>query len=138
MQSFRSSINIKRENTVYRETIFSGNFSALLLLHLQMLPSVEKAKSSAFFVAIFCLDLLGDVLAHLLGDSLTFLPRYLSLNVPAVLHLTIARQYEVGGYNCLLFLLLSDNLTSFWRGTCLHSVDSTCLATWVRSVKFDQ
>ena len=42
MQSFCYSMNMKRKNTGYRETVFSGNFSALLLLHLQMLPSIEK------------------------------------------------------------------------------------------------
>ena len=45
-------------------------------------PSVGKSIG-----ILFGLDLLGDVLANLLGEGLTLLPRHLSLNVPTVLHL---------------------------------------------------
>ena len=137
MQSFHYMTNIKRESNIYRETVFSGNFGALLLLHLQLLPSVKCFTFLFSTMAIFSVDLLGDVLADLLGNRLTLLPRHLSLNVSAVLHLRYEIGQceiggcEIGGFNCFL---KSDNLTSFWRGTCLHSLDSTCRATWVRSV----
>ena len=50
---------------------------------------------------MFRLNLLGDVLADLLGDRLALLPGHLALNVPAVLHL---RQDDMGKYDDICFL----------------------------------
>ena len=101
-----------------------------------------------FFCSFLVADLLGNILANLLGDRLALLSWLLPRNVAAVLHLLgdNAHLLEVFFVCVFVFLFLRLFLclvfvfmfcfrvfvfvfTSFWRGTCLHSVDSTCLAT---------
>ena len=89
-------------------------------------------------------DLLGNILANLLGDRLALLSWLLPRNVAAVLHLLgdnihllevfFVVVFFVCFCVCFGFRVFVFVFTSFWRGTCLHSVDSTCLATWTMTM----
>ena len=98
-----------------------------------------------FFCNFLVADLLGNILANLLGDRLALLSWLLPRNVAAVLHLLGDNTHllEVFFVCAFVFLFLCFCFcvfafvfvsTSFWRGTCLHSVDSTCLATWTMTM----